>query len=99
MMKMKGKGFCKVAEPFISIFKIIYFILRTKPILINTNNSIETIVGPLRVLPGRLSVARAFGDIHAKLPKYNGNPNVVIAIPEITHFKIENHHDFIAIGC
>ena len=43
----------------------------------------EVIVGPLRVLPGRLSVARTFGDIEAKLPKYGGNPDVVIATPEI----------------
>jgi protein phosphatase PTC2/3 len=58
------------------------------------------IVGPLRVLPGRLSVSRTFGDAEAKLTKYGGNPNVVIATPEIKSFKIlPTEHDFIVIGC
>jgi protein phosphatase 2C family protein 2/3 len=35
------------------------------------------------VLPGRLSVTRAFGDIEAKLEKFGGNSGVVIAEPEI----------------
>ncbi len=30
--------------------------------------------GPLRVFPGRLSVARTFGDIEAKLSRFGGNP-------------------------
>jgi len=29
--------------------------------------------GPLRVFPGRLSVARTFGDIEAKRPRFGGN--------------------------
>jgi protein phosphatase 2C family protein 2/3 len=37
------------------------------------------ILGPFRVLPGRLSVSRTFGDIEAKLEKYAGKPGVVIA--------------------
>jgi len=41
------------------------------------------ILGPLRVFPGRLSVSRTFGDVEAKLTKFGGNPNVVIAEPEI----------------
>jgi len=40
--------------------------------------------GPYRVLPGRLSVSRTFGDIEAKLEKYSGKKGVVIAIPEIS---------------
>jgi protein phosphatase 2C family protein 2/3 len=32
------------------------------------------VVGPLRVLPGRLSVSRTFGDAEAKLIKTGGNP-------------------------
>lgn len=67
-------------------------------------------VGPVRVLPGRLSVrnrflindvqvSRTFGDAHAKLEQYGGNPKVVCAIPDITHFKLlENYHDFILIA-
>jgi protein phosphatase 2C family protein 2/3 len=56
--------------------------------------------GPYRVLPGRLSVSRTFGDIEAKQPKFGGKPGVVIAEPEISQFTInENVHDFIVLGC
>ncbi len=58
----------------------------------------ELIVGPYRVLPGRLSVSRTFGDVEAKMKKYGGNPNVVIATPEIKSFKIGKDHDFIVMG-
>ena len=58
------------------------------------------IIGPLRVLPGRLSVSRTFGDAEAKLVKYGGNQNVVVATPEIMSFRIQqNEHDFIVLGC
>ena len=56
-------------------------------------------MGPHRVFPGRLSVSRTFGDIEAKLTKYDGNPAVVIAEPDITQFKIRNNYDFIVLGC
>jgi len=59
----------------------------------------QTIVGPLRVFPGRLSVSRTFGDIEAKLPKYGGNPKVVIAEPEIDTFVIDETCDFFLLGC
>ncbi len=54
---------------------------------------------PTRVLPGRLSVSRAFGDLHAKDIRYNGNPNVIISIPDITSQKLEHSFDFIFLGC
>jgi protein phosphatase 2C family protein 2/3 len=57
------------------------------------------LAGPLRVLPGRLSVARTFGDPEAKIKALNGNPNVVIHNPEIKSFKIKREHDFIVLGC
>ena len=59
----------------------------------------QIIYGPYRVFPGRLSVSRTFGDIEAKIEKYEGNPNVVIAEPDITAFKIKSNFDFIIIGC
>jgi serine/threonine protein phosphatase PrpC len=65
----------------------------------NNPNKKDVIVGPLRVLPGRLSVSRTFGDAEAKLSKYGGNPNVVVATPEIKSFKITNEHDFVVLGC
>jgi protein phosphatase PTC2/3 len=33
------------------------------------------------------------------MPKYEGNPKVVIAEPDITAFKIRNNYDFIFIAC
>lgn len=55
--------------------------------------------GPLRVLPGRLSVARTFGDPEAKILALKGNPKVVIHNPEIKTFSIKKEHDFIVLGC
>jgi protein phosphatase 2C family protein 2/3 len=49
-------------------------------------------------MPGKLSVSRAIGDIEAKNPTFGGNPNVVIAIPEIKYFDINNKYDFIIVG-
>ena len=57
-------------------------------------------LGPHRVLPGRLSVSRTFGDIEAKLPFYGGIPGVIIAEPDIRQFKVvRGEHDFILMGC
>ena len=41
------------------------------------------------MLPGRLSVSRTFGDIDAKAQALGGNPLVVIAVPEITSFRLD----------
>jgi len=49
-------------------------------------------------LPGGLAVSRAFGDIEAKLPQFGGNPDVLIAKPDITTVKINNMVDFIVLG-
>lgn len=62
-----------------------------------TRSQIKTL-GPYRVLPGRLSVSRTFGDIEAKLKKYGGNPKVVIAQPDIKSFKLKQDYDFILLG-
>ena len=44
-------------------------------------------------------MSRTFGDPHAKFERYGGNPEVVIASPDITHIKINNDkHDFIVVG-
>jgi hypothetical protein len=39
----------------------------------------QTIPGPYRVNPGRLSVSRALGDIQAKDEKYEGLAGVLIS--------------------
>ena len=53
----------------------------------------------LFLFPGRLSVSRTFGDIEAKVTSLGGNPNVVIAEPEIKAFRIKKDHDFIILAC
>lgn len=77
-------------------------IYQTATTIPNTNNNTddkkEIIIGPMRVLPGRLSVCRTFGDLEAKIAKRGGNPNVVIAEPEIKSFKITDEHDFIVLA-
>ena len=74
--------------------------------MVQTNKSNPTneqgkqlVYGPHRVFPGRLSVSRTIGDIEAKVEKYEGNPKVVIADPDVTAFEIKGNHDFIVIGC
>jgi len=41
------------------------------------------------VLPGKLSVSRAFGDLEAKVKRFGGNPKVLVAEPEIKTFKVD----------
>ncbi|CAD8160352.1 unnamed protein product [Paramecium pentaurelia] len=58
----------------------------------------QVFVGPLRVLPGRLSVSRTFGDIEAKLERFGGKPNVVVAEPELRSFKVQEDHQYIVLA-
>lgn len=62
----------------------------------------EMIIGPQRVLPGRLSVSRTFGDLEAKMAALGGNPRVVVAMPEINKFRIDfgerEDCDYIVMG-
>ena len=68
--------------------------------IITPSETLNPELGPIRVLPGRLSVSRTFGDARAKVENFGGNPKVVIATPEITSFKlIDTTHDFIMVGC
>ena len=70
-----------------------------KTITINNNIKSSSVVGPLRVSPGKLSVSRTIGDIAAKDPRYGGNPNVIISIPEIKYFDNSDKNDFILMFC
>ena len=63
----------------------------------NIKNS--SVMGPLRVSPGKLSVSRTIGDIAAKDPRYGGNPNVILSIPEIKYFDNTDKNDFILLFC
>ena len=58
----------------------------------------QTMPGPFRVFPGKLSVSRTIGDIYAKNLEFDGNPNVVIGVPDLKVFRIRDEHDFIVIG-
>jgi len=58
----------------------------------------QKVQAPIRVMPGRLSVSRAFGDCTAKMVKYGGNPDCVIATPEIEVVPLSNKDDFILLG-
>lgn len=59
----------------------------------------QKIAGPDRVLPGRLSVSRSFGDAEAKLKELGGKPEVLSSIPEIKVYKLHPEFDFIVLGC
>lgn len=62
-------------------------------------SSHQFLLGPYRVFPGRLSVCRTFGDVEAKVTRFGGLPNVIIATPEISSFKIADDVDFLLLGC
>ena len=65
---------------------------------VNEQQVTENLLGPHRVFPGRLSVSRTFGDTEAKLARFGGNPNTIIAVPEIKAFRITMEHDFIVMA-
>ena len=54
---------------------------------------------PWRVLPGRLSVSRTFGDVEAKNEKFGGNKNVIVALPDITEIELNEEFNLIVLGC
>ncbi len=58
----------------------------------------ETMVGPKRVLPGRLSVSRTFGDPEAKVAGMGGKPGVIVAVPEVKSFKITDKFDYVVLA-
>ena len=68
-------------------------------IKIVNESKVEMMAEPYRVFPGKLSVSRTFGDAEAKLTKYGGIPNAIVALPDIISFQITDNHDFIVLGC
>ena len=54
---------------------------------------------PWRILPGRLSVSRTFGDIQAKDENFGGNKTAIIALPDINEFELDDEYNFIVMGC
>ena len=65
------------------------------------NNQVNQIlIGPYRVLPGRLSVSRTIGDVEAKLVQFGGNPQVIIPLPDVFVYDLQKDDiDFIILGC
>lgn len=45
-----------------------------------------------------IQVSRAFGDCMAKLERYGGNPNCIVADPQIKVFQLSPDTDFILLG-
>ena len=53
---------------------------------------------PWRVLPGRLSVSRTFGDVQAKDENFGGNKTAIIALPDINEIELDDEYNFIVVG-
>jgi hypothetical protein len=62
------------------------------------SNPTESCSGLYRTTPGKLTVSRTIGDVEAKLEYLGGLPGVIIPIPDIISFKIQNDADFIILG-
>lgn len=54
---------------------------------------------PWRVLPGRLSVSRTFGDVSAKHADFEGIPGVISAEPDVFDFEVTDDLDFLVLAC
>lgn len=55
--------------------------------------------GVERIFPGGLSLSRAIGDISAKIESLGGNPDCLIATPEIKKVILKGDEDFLVVGC
>ena len=69
------------------------------PTLFPLHQNGKEIETPWRVLPGRLSVSRTFGDVEAKNENLGGMKNVVVALPDITEIELDDDFNFIVLGC
>ena len=69
------------------------------PSLIPLQQNGKDIEPPWRVLPGRLSVSRTFGDVEAKNENLGGMKNVVVALPDITEMELDDDFNFMVLGC
>ena len=58
------------------------------------------LIGPYRVIPGKLSVSRTVGDAEGKIEAIGGKKNVIISIPDIYKYNLEKDDiDFFILGC
>jgi protein phosphatase 2C family protein 2/3 len=65
----------------------------------NPYTSEKTRYGPERIIPGGLSVSRAIGDLTAKIAMLGGNPECLIAEPEIKKVILKGDEDFLVMAC
>jgi len=45
-----------------------------------------------------IRVSRAFGDLEAKLTEFGGNSKVLLSVPDIISFRLNELSDFIVLG-
>jgi len=64
-----------------------------------TDPNLGEIKLPWRVMPGRLSVSRTFGDIAAKYKELEGIPGVISAEPDIFEIPLTEDLDFVILAC
>eukprot|EP00743_Colponemidia_sp_Colp-15_P003035 GILK01003281.1.p1 GENE.GILK01003281.1~~GILK01003281.1.p1 ORF type:complete len:410 (-),score=81.21 GILK01003281.1:382-1611(-) len=57
----------------------------------------EIFIGPCRVMPGKLGVARSFGDLLSKDAEFGGIPGLISAVPDIEQFQLTDKHDFLML--
>ena len=74
--------------------------IKEKERIIKNGGSIYIRNSIMRIIPGRLSVSRAFGDKDAKLNDYGENNNILICTPEVVNINLRNQKvDFLIMGC
>ena len=72
--------------------------LNIKNLDINLDDNL--LLGPYRVLPGKLSVSRTIGDAMAKIRRFGGNQKVIIPEPDIYVYDYKKDDiDFFIMGC
>ena len=78
-------------------------IYQSQTLLNNIGNEFyngKILIGPYRVLPGRLSVCRTIGDAESKIAKFGGIPGVIISEPDIFCYDLSKDDiDFFILGC
>ena len=67
--------------------------------MVRLDNKKERIIGPLRIMPGKLSVSRTIGDIEGKEAEYGGRKGVISHEPDIRKFRLAGKEDFIILCC
>ena len=65
-------------------------IQQTQTILVDELYKNKILVGPYRVLPGKLSVSRTVVDAERKIEQIGGNKYVLISLPNIYEFNLDN---------